>query len=188
MKRSTETILELDGPENLDQSLGVEELLSPGDANYLAAEPASAPGQLPGAVIGSLRGFAESGAPLVDFSGNCAANSVEAKTTVALLEKHIGSEVVLMFEGSDPQKPIILGVIHPPAAPADSASASQAKPVEVKLDGQQLVLSADQEIVLRCGQASITLTRAGKVLIRGAYLLSRSSGVNRIKGGSVQIN
>ena len=30
--------------------------------------------------------------------------------------------------------------------------------------------------------------RAGKVLIRGAYLLSRSSGVNRIKGGSVQIN
>ena len=28
----------------------------------------------------------------------------------------------------------------------------------------------------------------GKVLIRGTYLLSRSSGVNRIKGGSVQIN
>ena len=32
------------------------------------------------------------------------------------------------------------------------------------------------------------LTRAGKVLIQGAYLLSRSTGVNRIKGGSVQIN
>jgi hypothetical protein len=34
----------------------------------------------------------------------------------------------------------------------------------------------------------LTLTHAGKVLIRGAYVLSRSSGVNRIKGGSVQIN
>ena len=79
-------------------------------------------------------------------------------------------------------------MVHSPAAPADSSSASQSKPVEVKLDGQQLVLSAEQEIVLRCGEASITLTRAGKVLIRGAYLLSRSSGVNRIKGGSVQIN
>ena len=33
-----------------------------------------------------------------------------------------------------------------------------------------------------------TLTRAGKILIRGAYLLARSSGVNRIQGGSVQIN
>ena len=188
MKRSNETILELDRPENLDQNLGAEELLLQGDANYLTAEPASMPDQPPGVMIGSLRGFVESGAPLVDFSGNCAENPIEAKTTVELLEKHIGSEVVLMFEGGDPQKPIILGVVHPPATPADSASASQAKPVEVKLDGQRLVLSADQEIVLRCGQASITLTRAGKVLIRGAYLLSRSSGVNRIKGGSVQIN
>jgi hypothetical protein len=188
MKRSNETILELDRPENLDQSLGAEELLLQGEANYLAAEPASALGQLPGVVIGSLRGFAESGAPLVEFPGNHTANPVQAKPTVELLEKHIGCEVVLMFEQGDPQRPIILGVIHPPAAPADCTSASQAKPVEVKLDGQQLVLSAEQEIVLRCGQASITLTRAGKVLIRGAYLLSRSSGVNRIKGGSVQIN
>jgi hypothetical protein len=188
MKRSNETILELDRPENLDQSLGGEELLLQGDPNYLAAEPASATGQLPGVVIGSLRGFAESGAPLVEFPGNHTANSVEAKATVELREKQIGHEVVLMFEQGDSQKPIILGVIHPPAAAADSSSASQAKPVEVKLDGQQLLLSADQEIVLRCGQASITLTRAGKVLIEGEYLLSRSAGVNRIKGGSVQIN
>ncbi|MEP7119602.1 MAG: hypothetical protein ABJE95_01785, partial [Byssovorax sp.] len=36
--------------------------------------------------------------------------------------------------------------------------------------------------------SSITLTRAGKILIRGAYVLTRSSGVNRIQGGSVQIN
>ena len=50
------------------------------------------------------------------------------------------------------------------------------------------MLSADKEIVLKCGKASITLTRAGKILIRGAYLLSRSSGPNRIKGGSIQLN
>ena len=31
-------------------------------------------------------------------------------------------------------------------------------------------------------------TKAGKVILGGAYVLSRSSGVNRIKGGSVQIN
>lgn len=55
-------------------------------------------------------------------------------------------------------------------------------------DGERLVLKAEREIVLQCGKASITLTRAGKVIIRGAYVLSRSSGVNRIVGGSVQIN
>ena len=54
-----------------------------------------------------------------------------------------------------------------------------------RLSVPTVIISGDE---LRCGKASITLTRAGKVLIRGAYLLSRSSGVNRIKGGSVQIN
>ena len=42
--------------------------------------------------------------------------------------------------------------------------------------------------MLRCGQASLTLTRAGKILLSGTYVLSHSSGVNRVKGGSVQIN
>jgi hypothetical protein len=60
--------------------------------------------------------------------------------------------------------------------------------MDAEVDGERLVFTAKKEIVLRCGKASITLTRAGKVLIRGIYLLSRSSGVNRIKGGSVQIN
>jgi hypothetical protein len=60
--------------------------------------------------------------------------------------------------------------------------------VEVEADGERLVVSAREQLVLRCGKASITLTRAGRVIIRGESLLSRSSGVNRIKGGSVQIN
>ena len=53
---------------------------------------------------------------------------------------------------------------------------------------RRLTLAAEKEIVLTCGKSSITLTRAGKVLIRGAYISSRSSGAHRIKGGSVQIN
>lgn len=51
-----------------------------------------------------------------------------------------------------------------------------------------MIVSAKEQLVLRCGKASITLTKAGKVLIKGSYVLSRSSGVNRIKGGSVQLN
>ena len=59
---------------------------------------------------------------------------------------------------------------------------------EVTVDGQRITFNAREQIELRCGKASIILTRAGKIIIRGAYLLNRSSGVNRIKGGSVQIN
>ena len=43
-------------------------------------------------------------------------------------------------------------------------------------------------MVLRCGKASITLTQAGKILLDGTYVVSRSSGANRIKGASVQLN
>ena len=60
--------------------------------------------------------------------------------------------------------------------------------LQAKLDGEQVTLSAEKEIVLKCGKSSITLTKAGKIIIRGEYVLSRSSGVNKIKGGSVQIN
>ena len=51
-----------------------------------------------------------------------------------------------------------------------------------------MLITAKDRLVLRCGKASITLTRAGKVLIEGAYVLSRSTGVNRVKGGTVQLN
>ena len=60
--------------------------------------------------------------------------------------------------------------------------------VEVDADGERMIVHAKEQLVLRCGKASITLTKAGKVLIQGEYVLSRSSGVNRVKGGSVQLN
>jgi uncharacterized protein (DUF2345 family) len=60
--------------------------------------------------------------------------------------------------------------------------------VDVEADGERLVVSARQQLVLRCGKARITLTRAGKVLVEGTYISSRSSGVNRIRGGSVHLN
>jgi hypothetical protein len=134
-------------------------------------------------MVGSLAGFSAEGFPLVDHSHHPATQPVPARTTVELTEKEIGRDVVLVFEGGAPDKPIIMGLLQSPRV-----TPAQTQLVDVRTDGEQLVFSADKEIVLRCGRSSITLTRAGKVLIRGAYLLSRSSGVNRIKGGSVQIN
>lgn len=56
------------------------------------------------------------------------------------------------------------------------------------VDGSEVVLEVQDEIVLRCGKASITLRRNGRIVIRGTYVENRAEGVNRIKGGSVQIN
>ena len=145
-----------------------------------------------GIVIGTLVKIDSSGHPLVDFAENLASGLLAARTTVPLDESHVGSDVALMFAASDLSKPVVLGLIQAPQPTRDrvepNASDEDTPPLDVEIDGQRVVLTAEKEIVLRCGKASITLTRAGKILIRGAFLLSRSSGVNRIKGSSVQIN
>ena len=46
----------------------------------------------------------------------------------------------------------------------------------------------EKEIVLECGEGSITIRKDGKIVIKGTHLLSRAAGVNRIKGGQVNIN
>lgn len=139
--------------------------------------------RLDGVVIGVLAGMDENHAPLVAFPGNPEATALVARSTASLSGEDIGREVALLFEEGDPQRPLIIGPIQRPEqkAPADRRFTAE-------VDGERMRLTADKEIVLKCGKASITLTRAGKILIRGAYLLSRSSGVNRIKGGSVQVN
>lgn len=143
------------------------------------------PRSIEGVVIGVVVGISEKGRPLVAYPGNPSETAVEALATLTLRGESVGREAALLFEQGDPHRPILVGLIQHPEATRPEAAAA---PVTARVDGERYVLSAEQEIVLRCGKASITLTRAGKVIIRGAYVLSRSSGVNRIKGGSIQLN
>jgi len=141
--------------------------------------------RLDGIVIGALAGFDDSGVPLVVFPGNASKTGLAARSSATLSGDDVGREVALMFENADPDRPLIIGRIQ---HPEEFRNEKLRPAVTADVDGQRLEFKADREIVFRCGKASITLTRAGKVLIRGAYVLSRSSGANRIKGGSVQIN
>ena len=137
--------------------------------------------RLDGVVIGVLLDVPEASSPVVAFPGCPSETGIAATTTTVLAREDIGTQVALLFVGGDPSRPLVIGRIQ------RLPEARQA-PAVAHIDGERLEFSAEREIVLRCGKASITLTREGKVLIKGAYLSSRSSGVNRIKGGSVQIN
>lgn len=134
-----------------------------------------------GIAIGNVVGF-QDGAPLVICDGSLGADAVRARTIAALTPADVGAQVALSFEGGDLGKPLILGKIMRPTPPQTAEVQVDDAPPEV------LEITGEREVVLRCGKASITLTKAGKILLRGTYISSRSSGVNRIKGGSVQLN
>jgi hypothetical protein len=108
-----------------------------------------------------------------------------ARATIDLHGAHVGRQAVMMFEEGDPYRPIIVGCLQSENARALSPAAGH---VEVDADGERLIVSAKDQIVLRCGKASVTLTKEGKLILQGTYVSSQSSGVLRIKGGSVQIN
>lgn len=142
-----------------------------------SAEPPPLASRIDGVVVGRVL-VVEAGVVRVTFEG-APAEGFAARAVTPLQKEDEGREVALLFEGGDPRRPMVMGkMVSPLAAPAQEAAA----------DGKRVEITAKEEIVLRCGESSITLTRAGKILIRGAYVLSRSSGVNRIQGGSVEIN
>ncbi len=148
--------------------------------------------KISGAVVGMLMGQ-RAGQYLVEYRENQTGDFVVARSVVEITEKDVGREVVLLFEQGCPDKPIIMGVIQPQTRSTGGVLLDQIlekadELPSVTVDEERIELSANREVVLRCGKASITLTRAGKVLIRGEYVLTRATGVNRVKGGSVQIN
>ena len=141
-------------------------------------------------VVGTLAPGSRTGAPLVDFPGNPFAGPLLARSTVSLAACETGAELLLVFERGDARRPVVIGALRPSEvdAAAPRHDAAIAERPEVRVDGRRLVFEAEQEIELRCGDASLLLRRDGKVVIRGRELLSRSSGRNRIKGAAVQIN
>jgi hypothetical protein len=172
------TVLELEEPvesQEFKQLLGVEV----GDATL-------PPRRIDGVVVGTLVALADNGAtPLVTYAGQPGTAALAARTTVDLHGPHIGRDAVLMFEAGDPARPIIVGCLR---HAGDRSLPELPGQVEVDTDGERLVISAKQGLVLRCGKASVTLSPEGKIAIRGTHVVSHASGVNRIKGGSVQLN
>ncbi len=151
-----------------------------------AASSAEAGTRIAGVLIGELLALGDDGATaFVRYQAQSGAGAIAARSAVDLHRSHIGAAVVLMFEQGDPARPIVMGALRGRDGwPAASAPDN----VEVDADGRRLVVKAGDQLVLRCGQASITLTKAGKVLIDGTYVCSRASGTNRVKGASIQMN
>ena len=145
-----------------------------------------APAAAAAAATATFHGFDVDDQPLLVGVPGLEQEVVRARASVGLRQSDIGSTVVLLFDGGEARRPIVVGVLQ--RQPRADQSAPVPPPVTVHSENERLVISAEREITLRCGEASLTLTRAGKVIIKGAYIVSRATGYNKIKGAIVDIN
>lgn len=144
--------------------------------------PESTPPPREGVVLGTL---VDTQPLTVEFPGRDGAIvRREAERAVALDARAVGHPVVIMFVNGEPDRPIITGRIDPGIV----APKKQTRTKTLTLEGRELVLEADATLTLRCGKSSITLTREGRLVVRGTSLVSHASGVNRIRGGMIKLN
>ncbi len=156
--------------------------------SLLRAAPARTPQPAaPAVFVGHVVSLSDGGAIGVEFPGSGGVLTARLMTPwpagTATPPIEIGQRVVLTFENADPTLPIILGFITPA-----QFSGTALQVIEADVDGKRVCILAQDEIVLQCGNASVTLRRNGRVVIRGTYVETCSEGTNRIKGGQVRIN
>lgn len=129
-----------------------------------------------GTHLSKIVGFDAGGLPTVDVDGA----TVVARATIAVAREDVGREATITFLEGDPGRPVITGLFVDPSAPARRR--------RVKLKAEEIDLEGAAQLTLTCGKASITLRRDGKIVIRGVEVVSRASGTNRIRGGTIELN
>lgn len=162
-----------------------------------SSQPGEEEPPIHGMRVGWVVGVDPDGSVRVDFAGN-RHGPLLARTTVPLapeqwrqaaLERR---EATLFFDEGRPSRPVLTGLLQPmPPTPLIDAVLAQQLPEaprQAQVDGRRVLLEGRDEVVLRCGKATLILRADGRVILRGVEVLTEAEGVHRIRGGKVKIN
>jgi hypothetical protein len=143
------------------------------------------------AAVGRIVGIDPEGRPQVAIAGwggpvRIAQTTLQLDATAAANLQAL-PPVALVFDQGDENRPVIIGWVHDRLI-RDPGTPATASVETTRIDGERVVLRADREIELVCGASSIVLSKDGHLVIKGANLVSRSSGMNKIRGATVCIN
>ena len=99
-------------------------------------------------------------------------------------------EALLLFEDADPRRPVLVSLLRSRTPLTDAVLAGPLPAGEkvARVDGKRVEIEGREEVVLRCGKASITLRRDGRIILRGVNVVSQAEQAQKIRGGKVQIN
>jgi len=164
---------------------------------HLSPLPGAEPERIMGPRTGRVVALDADGMPLVEFEGNPSGRPLPAQCGALVEEAALVDAArhcqgaLLLFEEGDATRPVLVTLLRPrPGQPGTQPrpQATSASPREARVDGQRVVLEARDELELRCGDASIVLRRNGRIVLEGLQVDSRSRGLQRIRGGKVEIN
>lgn len=138
--------------------------------------------------LGKLVDFKDNTLPIVEINDGYTTEIKPAHSCVKLSLQQLGSKVVLVIAENE-SMPVITGVIEsePVQIVRDTSVQSLSENV-IKVDGKIIRLKAEESISIECGKTKITLTKEGKISLKGKYILSRAKKTNRIQGGQVGLN
>lgn len=132
---------------------------------------------LTGVSVLEVSGADDDGRPMVRVP---ATNELQSARVVWMKDEPdwaacVGLRAVVAFP-EEAAGPVLLGLLDSPPG-----GARERLPQTVNIESQE-------ELVIQCGKSKIAMRADGRIEIRGGHLISRSSGPNKIKGGSVHIN
>lgn len=100
-----------------------------------------------------------------------------------------GQDALVVFEGNDVHRPVVVALLRSETPLIDAVLAAPARrPRTATVDGERVAIEGKDDVVLRCGKASIVLRRDGTIELKGVKIVTQASGVQKIRGARVQIN
>jgi hypothetical protein len=139
------------------------------------------------AKVGRLERISPAGDVYVDFVGNDR-GPIHARITLSgeemsrLRYYQRGAPLLLIFDDGILTAPIVVGFVD------DRLPSLKSQRRDVVIDGAEVAIEGQEQVVLRCGKSSISLNKSGKIILKGIDLVSRAIRGNRIRGGTVKIN
>ena len=136
----------------------------------------------PGGICrGTVDSLLEGGEVFVSIPGDtplrvlCDVLRVGADSTLELAP---GMPVLVLLPASEDALGCVLGTVGPYVAPRGESGVA----------ARNVVVTAEKELSLTCGQSSLTLKADGKVLLQGVDIVTRAKRNHKIKAGTVAIN
>jgi len=127
-------------------------------------------------IRGRIINIGEDGKLLVktDAGGSKISCDFLRTSAAPLPQLYLGTPVLCVANES---RGYVLGVIQPYLPQA-----------EKKEDPVELSLEAKDSIELTCGESVLSMSKNGKIVLRGTDITTRASGQNKIKGATISIN